>query len=277
MNRITGIIILIVLLLPGMFGLVAGEVSVDAQSPSLSFPVGEVLKYKIYWGVVPVGYSSATTAWTEEDGRKLLAIRFRTRTNKVLSKLYPVNDKIESIIDPVTFLPVRFTKNLSEGKYRCHEVTTFDHKNGTATMVSLPDKKEKSYEIDPDTRDIVSFMYYMRTLDFPIGKTVKARVMADERVYDIEIDVLGKDRVKIVDGKRIPCVKLEPKASFEGLFVRKGRMTLWVSEQKPSVVTRMSAKIPVASIKLVLENFEFKRTEKEKAQSRATAFDPISI
>ena len=54
--------------------------------------MGETLDYRIYWGVIPVGSSRVTTEWIEEDGRTLIAIRFRTKSNDVLSKIYPVDD-----------------------------------------------------------------------------------------------------------------------------------------------------------------------------------------
>ena len=53
--------------------------------------------------MVSVGTCRITTQWVEEDGRTLLAIRYRTRSNKVIAVIYPVDDKIESIVDPETF------------------------------------------------------------------------------------------------------------------------------------------------------------------------------
>jgi hypothetical protein len=189
----------------------------------------------------------------ERDGRVLLAIRFRTKTNKVLSALYPVDDFIESLVDPVTFLPVQFTKKLSEGHYRCHEVTTFDHVAGVARMSREGRESVHEYKIKPDTRDIVSFMYYMRAKELEPDENYEYQVMADEQIYDVFVETGDVEDVKTVDGDRIPSLKMEPKAAFEGLFVRKGKMWLWVSRDDRRILTRMSAKVPVASIKLVLD------------------------
>ena len=48
-------------------------------------------------------------------------------------------------------------------------------------------------------------------------------------------------------------VLLEPEAAFEGLFVRKGKMRLWVSEDDRRLITKATIKVPVASLVLKLK------------------------
>ena len=85
-----------------------------------------------------------------------------------------------SVIDPETFLPVRFTKKLSEGRYRADEVTTFDFKKMQAHWESKKGKgHKKTYPIDEKTRDLISFMYFMRSQPLKIGHEGTYRVMAD--------------------------------------------------------------------------------------------------
>ena len=228
-----------------------GELSPD-QPPALWFPVGEQLVYKLYWGWIPVGKTRVITRWVQEDGRRLLAIRYRTRSNAVIAKLYPVDDIIESVIDPETFLPVRFIKNLKEGRHRYHEVTHFDHAAGKAHWYSIRKKKHKTYDINGDTRDLVSFMYFMRAQQFEIGSETKYQVMADEKLYELIVNVDESETIKLPGFKKVPCLKVEPKAKFNGLFVRKGKMTLWVSEGERMLCTRMAAKVPLANVKAIL-------------------------
>jgi hypothetical protein len=220
--------------------------------PELWFPVGEQLVYRIYWGFIPVGTTRVVTEWIEEDGRRLLAIRYRTRSNKVIATIYPVDDHIESVIDPVTFRPVRFTKNLKEGRHRYHEITTFDYERGMARWESKIKDKVKEYPIQEDTRDLVSFLYYMRSKPLSVGKTGHYRVMADEKIYDLSVRVLKKEKVKLPRYGRVASLKMEPQAKFQGLFVRKGKMTVWASDDDRYIVTRISATVPVASVKVVL-------------------------
>jgi hypothetical protein len=246
---------------------------VEDGSTGLWFPVGEFLDYRIYWGVIPVGSSHVTTEWITEDGRSLIAIRVRTKSNHVLSTMYPVDDFLEAIIDPETFLPVRFTKRLSEGRYRADETTTFDHKNLKATWISRLNHKVEEYKIDPDTRDIITFMYYMRRKQFEPYTVTKYRVMADDKIYDLTVKAQNLEPVSLDHFGKLSCLRFEPEAKFGGLFVRKGRMWMWVSQDPRRIATKISAEVPVASISLWLDQVggpgdDF-WVKKESAKSKA--------
>jgi len=236
-----------------VLGLVGGmDVRAADPRPELWFPVGEKLTYRIYWGVFQVGITTATTSWLEEDGRTLLAIRFRTRTNRLVEKIYPVDDFLETVVDPLTFLPVRFTKRLKEGRYRSDETTVFDHARGAAHWRSNLSDRKKTLEIDPDTRDVISFMYFMRSRTFQTGETINSRVMADEKIYDLQIRVGRRENLKLPKLGRRMSFKLEPEAAFQGLFVRKGKLWMWVSDDAQRWCTRLAARVPVASVSLWL-------------------------
>jgi hypothetical protein len=47
-------------------------------------------------------------------------------------------------------------------------------------------------------------------------------------------------------------VKIEPKASFDGYFVRTGRVFLWIAKSAPNYCVKMQARIPVANISVML-------------------------
>lgn len=222
--------------------------------PELWFPVGERLVYQVYWGRIPVGRTEVTTQWTEHEGRTLLAIRYRTQSNRFIEKIYPVDDYLESLIDPETFLPVRFTKNLKEGRYRAHEITEFDHPARTASWRSLTRDKQKSFQIEEDTRCLISFSYYIRRKGFRVGNRSQHRVMADDKIYDLWLKADKMENVSLPNYGRVSSVRVEPEAAFEGLFVRKGKVTFWVSRDYRHVMTRLVGSIPVASIRLVLVN-----------------------
>lgn len=218
----------------------------------LPFEVGETLEYRIHWGLMNVGTSRMSTEWVEHDGRRLIAIRLRNWTNDVLSKLYPVDDFIETLVDPVTFLPVRYTKKLKQGKYQCDEVTHFDYESGLATWVSNKDQSEKQYGIDTQTRDILTFLYYTRLTEFVPESIEQRQLMADEKIYNLEIQSEKLETVDLDEYGKIECLKLEPKASFQGIFVRKGRMWMWISRDPRRICTEIKSKVFVGKVSLTL-------------------------
>lgn len=225
----------------------------DAGTNALWFPVGETLTYGVYWGFVSVGEAVVTSAWTEEDGVRYLQITHRIRSNKVIAALYPVDDTIQTLIDPVTFRSVSFFLDQKEGRHATKEITTFDYGKGVAKWESLTKKQRKECPIDQDTRDLVTFMYFMRRDGFKPGDDRKFRVMADDKVYDLGVKVVGEEKVDVPGYGKIDCLRLDPTAQFNGLFVRKGKATVWVSRDPRFLCTRVAASVPiVGTVKVIL-------------------------
>jgi len=221
-----------------------------------NWPVGEKISYRLYWGYIPVGTAIISTGWTNFEGRCLLAIRMRTLSNKVIEKVYPVDDTIESLVDTNKFLPVKFMKRISEGSYRCNETTTFDRTNLVARWVSTRFGTNRVFAIEAETRDIPSFMYYMRSRKFEPGKKEHFRVMADEKVYDLWLNIQKPETVDALNYDDVACVKIEPEAAFNGLFVRKGKMWTWISTDPRCLAVKFVASVPVANVRGLLESVE---------------------
>ncbi len=219
----------------------------------LPFPVGEELFYNVTWNGIPVAWSKATTRLEKLDGREVLALRVETRTFFFFDRFFKVDDFHESLVDPKTILPIRYTKNLKEGKYRCHEVTTFDFAEGKALYTHLINGTVKIYPIDADTRDLVSFMYFMRSELLAENSESNYRVMADEKVYDL---VLSASAVTQVDlphyDRKVPSLKMVPKTKFDGLFVRKGKAIVWVSRDPRRLLTFAKVKMPFGRVRITL-------------------------
>jgi hypothetical protein len=223
----------------------AAAAPVSTGTNLLWFPVGETLTYSVYWGFIPVGDAVVTSEWIEDDGRRLIQVTHRIRSNKVLATLYPVNDTVQTVIDPGTFRSVSFFLDQKEGRHSAREVTKFDYAKGVAQWESMTKAKKKEFAIDQDTRDLVTFMYFMRRDGFKVGEDRNFRVMADEKVYDLNVKVAAEEKVAVEGYGKVACLRLEPTAQFNGLFVRKGKMTVWVSNDKRFLCTRVDAGVPI--------------------------------
>lgn len=223
----------------------------------LWFPVGERLTYIVYWGIFPVAESRVTSEWIEEEGRTLLAIRVTTKSYALLDTIYPVNDFIESVVDPDTFTPLRFSRRLSEGRYRLNEITTFDHEKRVAHWKHLVKNDTKDFAIEGDTRDLLSFMYFMRSLKLEPNQTYQYRLMADEKLYDLYVNTKNYVQLNISKFGVIQSLYIQPEAKFQGFFVRVGRLQVWISDDKRCLCVKALAKAPVVgTIKLLLSKVE---------------------
>jgi len=243
----SGLFLFAVLLLLGApLGLNAAE--------KRSFPVGETLEYKLYWGVVPVGRAEFQTFWDTFEGRPVIVIRATARTTAVVAAIYPVEDLIQSIVDPETLLPIKYTQKLREGRHKRDDEVIFDHENGRAVWSKIGKKsKTKTIEIDGDTRDVLALTYKMRGGDFGVDSSDNFKVLVDDKLYDLSVKGVEKKERDVADYGKIECLEVEPEAAFGGIFVRKGKVRLWFSEDKRRVCVRMTGKVPLANVKAVLK------------------------
>ena len=224
----------------------------DDPPPELWFPVGEEIDYDIQWGIFKVGEATSQAEWLNVDGRRMLSLSMEAESNGIVEKLYPVKEFMQTILDPVTFLPVSFEKDSHEGRHHHHEITTFDHAARKGHWKSLLKDKKKDFDIEADTRDLMGLMYWIRKNPIRVGETREYQVMTDEKMYDLEIKAGKKDRVALKKYGKVKCIKMEPKGKFNGMFIRKGRMWLWLSNDERYVICRVVASVPVASIKIML-------------------------
>jgi len=219
----------------------------------LPFPIGEELVYSVSWNGIRVATATATTSLETVNGREVLAIRQRTETYAIF-KIWPVDDRHETLVDLETLLPVQYTKNLKEGGYRCHEVTTFDHENGMAHYEHQTNGKKKEYAIESKTRDILSFLFFMRSELLAPDQVQTYQVMADEKLYELMVNTKDVEKIRLPDyRKKIPSLRIEPEAKFDGLFVRKGKATIWVSRDSRRLMTYAKVKVPLGSVRIKLQ------------------------
>lgn len=225
-------------------------------APELWFPVGEKITYDMKWGFLHVGTTTVSAEWETAGDATNLLIRFTTRTTRLLDKVYRVDDVVEALIDPATFLPSRFYKRLEEGSYRAEELTTFDRSNGIVRWTSLTEDRSLDYEAAPDTRDIISLMYLLRKAEFTPGETNVYVVAGDEGPAEVTVMPLQRTVLKLENHGRVDALRFKTKVSHDPLFQRKFPDEAWVSTDERRVLLRMTVDVPVGHISLQLSKVE---------------------
>ena len=225
----------------------------SAPAKELPFPIGEELIYNITWNGLPIAWSKAVTQMDTFEGRPVLAMRITVNTFPFFDHICKVEDFYEGLIDPETFLPIRFEQNIKERNYRRHDITTFDYQTLQAHYVRMPTGKTKDYKIEPNARDIPSYMYFMRSVSLEEDKETRDRVMSGEKIYDLFIKAFKIEPIELPHYDReIPCLTIKPEAMFDGLFVRKGKATVWISRDPRHLLTYAKVSTPFGRVSLTL-------------------------
>jgi hypothetical protein len=226
------------------FGLVSSGLSGDASRP---FKPGEKLTYAVRYGVIRAGTATMEVRDTVAcDGGRCYHIVSEARTTKPFSIFYEVRDRVESLMDTEHLYTWRYEKNLSEGNYRAHEVVIFDQKRHTATY---PDGKV--IEIPEGVQDVLTSLYYVRTLDLEVGKSVFIDNHSDEKNYALEVKILRIEEVSVPAGT-YECYVVEPILRASGIFQHKGRLTVWLSTAPDRIPVMMKSKVIIGSINAIL-------------------------
>jgi hypothetical protein len=242
-----------------LYGKEVSEPTGDPPAVSLPFPMGETLTYQIYWGILAVGESVATTQWVWVDNRWLIEIKFRTQSNGILASLYPVDDTVVTLVDPETLRPLQYNLDLNEGKNRRLTYTRFDWPNARAKYLKEHEDKEDEIKIIPlkaGNRDLVSFMYFLRQTPFVDKNTYEFEVLADYKIYNLTVKTTGNDKILLENYGKVKSLKLIPEATFDGVFVRSGKMELWLSADKAQLLTKLVLDTPFANVKILLKSVE---------------------
>lgn len=224
-------------------------------SPELGFEVGETIVYRLQWGVIPVGTARVVSEWTADEPARI-RLRVHVRSNAFLDRIYRIDDTVESLVDPATFLPVSFEKNMDEGGWHRRDITEFDRENGRVRWRSLLGPETIDYEAPREVRDILSMMYALRSGGFVTGERRDYVVAGDEGLASVRLDV-GKTRV--FDHDRygaVPAIRIRPTVGKDALFLGRVPKDIWVSNDDLTLLLLLSVDAPVGNIHLILDAIE---------------------
>ena len=224
--------------------------------PEFWFPIGEEVEYHVNWMGMTVGTGTARIGWfADENGRRLVEIVVEAESNGLVEMLYPVKEMLRTVVDPYTFLPLTFEKDSHEGHHSRHDITEFDHAAGKARWHSLIKEKAGEFDIGPETRDLMSQMYWIRRDPLrEVGETRHYELATDNKPCEMFLTAQKTETVKLPRYGKVECLKVEPEGKFDGLFMRKGRMWVWLRVDERYTIAKMAASVPVADIKIVLED-----------------------
>ncbi len=212
------------------------------------FHPGEKLTYVISWSKV----FSAGTAVMEvrkekaENGKDVLRFISTASTIGMVDKFYPVLDIVNSIVDYRTLQSISYDLNSSHGKKKKNRTLLFDHEEGTVTYDV--DGLEETLDIPENTQDALSSLYSIRTQpEFIEGKTITVDIHDSGKNWAVEVHVLGRERIKTPIGE-FNTIKVRTYPKYEGIFMHKGEIFIWLTDDSRRIPLLMKSTITIGSI-----------------------------
>ncbi|MGH7254457.1 MAG: DUF3108 domain-containing protein, partial [Nitrospirales bacterium] len=169
---------------------------------ALPFQPGERLVYQLSWLAIPAGRATLEVFDAEaahrgeayrDEAYRMVAT---ARSNAFVSAFYPVANHVESLVDRRTLAPRHLIFQRREGRRRNDYDVTFRQADGEVT--SIKDGVAKSLSIPPGTQDVLSCLYYFRSVDELVpGTSFTLTVHHDQKNYPVEVRV---ENFEMLDG-----------------------------------------------------------------------------
>lgn len=218
---------------------------------------GEVLRYRIHYGLLNAGTANLTTLKTTYKGQPHYYVKGTGKTTGAVRAFFKVEDKYESFINYNTGLPSFYVRDVKEGNYTQHYETVFNHSNQTLLLTDKEKNITKSLNSVTGIQDMLSAFYYLRSLDeseLKVGTVKKLNIWIDDEMFPFQVKVVGIERIKTKFGY-ISSLKIVPQVMSGRVFKDKEGVTLWVSNDKNHVPLAIKAELVVGSLKADIDSY----------------------
>ena len=230
--------------------LILCAVSLSAQTRP--FNKGEKLIFSVEYGPVKAG--TATFEVNDIvliDSVPCFHIISTEQTNAFFSKIFKIDDRYDSFIDTVHLHSLRFEKHIREGSYKKDQVVEFDQDSGKVFY-----SNGKEYEILPGAKDIIASIYFVRTLELEVGKSVFINNHTDGKNYELEVKVIKKESVETPAGE-FDCLVVQPVVEEGKIFASREGLMIWLTDDDWKIPILIRSKIMVGSIQAKLKEAYF--------------------
>jgi len=219
--------------------------------PSYALEIPEKLIFDLTWTGIKAG--TATQEIIEE--KESIRVVSIARSADWISVFFPVEDRVESILTkaapPHLGIPRNYRIKTREGNHRKDKEIIFDHDRRKALYINHLGKEKVDVAIKENTYDIYSSFYYVRTLPLEVGKSVYVSVLDNNELWDVEVQVLKKEKLKTIFGE-VNTILIKPLIKSEGIFQRKGEIFIWLTDDARRIPVKMKTKVMIGSITATL-------------------------
>jgi hypothetical protein len=231
---------------------------------------GEEISYTVFYSVsgiyVTAGDATFSNRLEKLNGRSVYHVMGTGKSNSSYDWIYKVRDRYESFIDTLTMQPLKFIRDVHEGKNKKYENISFNRSANTAITDS------GVYKVPSCIQDVLSTIYYSRNIEFSKykeGDKIPFTMFLENEVHSLYLRYLGKEEVKTRYGK-FNAIKFKPLLVEGTIFSGGEKMTVWVSDDANHIPVRIESEILIGTIKVDMmgyKNLRYPLSSLEKKKS----------
>src|SRR5262245_6470354 len=220
---------------------------------TVPYKAGEILEFDVGWS----SYVTAGTATVSVKEKKpsynsvAYYVVAEGRPTSLLSKLYTLYYKADTLIDVYSLLPQRGSLYVEEGKRHRMKTTTFDQATRKAKYeVQTATHVEKDLSLPGFTQDALSALFVLRSIPMKAGDKFNMPVTDAGDVYKVQMQVAAVESVKTPLGtmnalKIIPVITAAKGEPPRGLAI-------WISDDARRLPLKIEAQLAVGKFVVAL-------------------------
>jgi len=233
-----------------------------------AFKAGEKLTFSASYNMsgllTDIAEVKMETSAVNTKGTTLYRLKCSATTYSNFDSFFKIRDLYESYVNPKTVAPYLYQRDISEGGYYKFVKYKFSYK--TNTVSSLIRKRGKTasgfwdqkntIKINSGTKDIVSTLYKLRTLDIhkaPIGASDTFTVLFDNKEVKCSFKLLGKETINTAIGKK-ECYKIAINVINNNVLKGSNANVIWLTADENKIPVYAKFKIAVGSGELKIKS-----------------------
>jgi len=265
--------IIITALLMATAGMAAGQSDSNTSSmnprciPAFkNFHAGEKIKYVMTynWFLVwtDVGEVTFEVDETEIFNRPAYHLVGKGKTYSFYDWFYEVRDIYESWVDPETLKPYYYKRDVNEGGYKIDINYRYNWEDTLAYAESKKTRKpfkRDTIPLDDCTHDIMSIIYYARSIDFSkyeVGEKIPLNLLLDSQIEPVYIRYQGKEKKRVRGMGKFNCIKFSGYLVPGDVFKGGEDLEVWVTDDKNRLPVWIESPIKVGKIKARMVDYE---------------------
>ncbi len=226
------------------------------REQNVPFRAGETLTYDVGWS----SYLTAGTATVRvvekkpSYGSTAYYIVAEGRPTPLLSKLYTLYYKADTLLDAYSLLPQRGSIYSEEGRRHRTKTTLFDQARKKARYeVQTTTFVQKDLAIQAYTQDALSALYVLRSIALKPGDKFNMPVCDNGNMYTVRMSVGAAETVQTPLGA-VRAIKVTPVITGgRGDSPSRG-MAVWISDDARKLPVRVEAQLVVGKFVLTLRS-----------------------
>jgi len=222
----------------------------------------EKLSYQISLLGIPVG-SVELEAKNENNE---IRITLRTRTNTVLSSIYPVDDIMETRHLGGNFIITKIRQQ--EGTFRSDIGFTIFLRDKRVFWIDRIRNRHSDETIpNSEVLDTLSSFYYLRNRPLQTGKTELLHIYDGDAYAPVPVEILRQEEIRLRNFKKVDSLVLRHVKQKE-IFRRTGDMMIWLTNDENKVPVKVETDTPVGKVTVELVSAETQRPDRSETKKQ---------